>query len=118
MSVRIGVILAALSLSLGACATETVTEQRIVVAPHELTFAATDTTRAVSITHTCTCPFSWTSVVPAAATWLTVATSMQGDHTNVPVSIDRAKLPSDTSRAVIRFNSNFGSDSLLVTAIR
>jgi hypothetical protein len=108
-----------LSAVLSSCATDTVTEERIVVAPHALSFASSDSVKTVSVTHTCTCPFTWNAIVPQDAPWLKIAASMQGDHSDVPVSIDRSLLTQNSETATIHFTTNgYGSDSLVVTAER
>ena len=102
-----------------SCATETVQPERMVIAPRLVTFSPADTLRTVSITHTCTCPFTWWTSVPADAAWLVAPASMQGDHADVPIRVDRSKMSSDSAHAFIRFTSNaYGIDSLEVRAYR
>lgn len=104
---------------LTSCATESVQPERMVIAPRTLEFSSADTAKSVSITHTCTCPFTWWTSVPAEASWLQVPASMQGDHTDIRILVDRSKMTSDSVHAYVRFTSNaYGVDSLEVIARR
>jgi hypothetical protein len=93
--------------------------ERMVISPRTIQFAATDSVKTISVTHTCTCPFTWWTSVPADAGWLQVPASMQGDHAQVPITVDRTKMTSDSVHAFVRFTSNaYGIDSLEVIARR
>ena len=112
-----------LSLSLTSCFTTTpIVQERMVIEPRIITFAAPDTSKTISITHTCTCPFYWNATTSdASKQWLVVGrnfpASMQGDRSSITVSIDRSKLTkaSDTLRVRVQSNS-YGADSITVIA--
>ena len=108
-----------LILALQSCATEAPVQEKMVIDPHMLVFMRGDSVKTVSITHTCSCPFTWTSSVLPVSAWLTVPASTSGDHTDIPFSIDRSKLLSDTSSAVVHIISNsYGTDSIVVVAYK
>lgn len=114
----LGAIVAMAALIAG-CANDTPEPERMVITPKSLTFSATDTTKSISITHTCTCPFTWWASVPTEATWLNFPASMQGDHQDVAVSINPAKLTADSAHCFVRITSNaYGIDSIEVMAHR
>lgn len=90
-----------------------------MIDPHTVLFTALDSVKAVSITHTCTCPFSWTSQVLPVSPWLIVPADTSGDHADIPFRIDRSKLTADTAIAVVHIHSNsYGEDSVTVTVYR
>jgi hypothetical protein len=107
------------SAMLAGCATDPIIQEHMVIAPNTLTFRSPTTDSTISITHTCSCPFSWHDSVSPPASWLTFPTYQSGDKSDVPISINRALLTADTSRATIIIVSNsYGNDSILVTAIK
>jgi hypothetical protein len=115
----------ALTLLLGiaaivaSCTNDSVEPARMVIAPKAIEFMAGDSVEQLSITHTCTCPFTWWSSVPANAPWLVFPNSMQGDHADVAVTIDRTKLTADSASCFVRITSNaYGIDSIEVKAYR
>ena len=116
------IVSALLALSIVAvwiagCSTDTVTEERMVIAPRTLQFVPGDSVETVSITHTCTCPFTWWSSFDSTATWLSVPATMHGDHPDVQITVDRSKMPTDSVHAFIRITSNaYGIDSIEVIA--
>ena len=86
-------------------------------------FHSPDSMKTVSITHTCTCPFSWSATVMPTTNWLVVGTNFpsnqSGDKTDVPLSINRWLLTSDTNTATIRIVSNsYGDTSITVIAYK
>jgi hypothetical protein len=100
-----------------------ITVEKMVISPDTVVFPAGDSVAAVSITHTCTCPFSWNATISPATDWLVLDTNFQsyqsGDKDDVPVSINRWLLTSDTSRTFIHIVSNaYGGDSILVIAYK
>jgi len=96
----------------------TYTTHELVVNPKALTFSHADTAKILSITHTCTCPFSW-NVNVLTATSVLQNTSGSGDNTQVSIKIDRAKLTIDTLNAALQITSNgYGTDTVQVTIIR
>jgi hypothetical protein len=109
------------SAFLTGCATNPIVQERMVIVPDTIVFHPSTTDSSISITHTCSCPFSWSATIsPTADTaWLHFPTYQNGDKTNVPISIDRAKLSADTSRAAIAIASNsYGTDKIMVVAIK
>ncbi len=93
-----------------------VVSEYMIIAPHSIAMTAARPDSTVSITHSCTCPFTWNSTIIPASPWLTFPTYQNGDKTDVPISIDTSQLPVGTSHASIIINSNsYGEDSILVT---
>jgi hypothetical protein len=103
------------------CSTDPIVQERMVIAPDTIVFRPPTTDSSISITHTCSCPFSWSATISPTAdtTWLHFTTYQNGDKTNVPISINRANLIADTSRAAISIASNsYGTDTIVVVAIK
>lgn len=110
----------AIAFVLSGCFTEPpATTERMVIDPHTLSFSKPDTTQYVSITHTCTCPFSWQSKVVPASPWLFFPADTVGDHASIAVTIERSLMTTDTGRATVVITSNsYGIDSIQIVAIR
>ncbi len=103
------------------CANDPIVQERMVITPDTLVFRPPTTDSTISITHTCSCPFSWSAtVLPVSDTaWLHFPNYQSGDKSDVPISIDRSLLKADTSTATIVVASNsYGNDSIMVTALR
>lgn len=112
-------LLAIIVLMAGCSTAPPATQEYMIIAPQAIVFSDTTSDSTVSITHSCTCPFSWNATVTPTVAWLTFPTSQTGDKTDVPVSINRSLLTSDTNRAAILIVSNsYGDDSIVVTAVR
>lgn len=107
-------------LCVGCSVATPVQQEYMIVAPHAIVFStSTPDTMTVSITHSCTCPFSWNATVSPAASWLSFPSSLVGDKSDIPISVNTALLTADTSRATILIVSNsYGDDSIIVTAIK
>jgi hypothetical protein len=91
----------------------------MIIDPIELHFAQGESNKNLAITHTCTCPFTWWSSVPDNAPWLSFPATMTGDHTDIPVTIDRSRISTDSVSTYVKITSNaYGVDSVLVTAHR
>jgi hypothetical protein len=104
---------------LSGCSVAPAVQEHMVIAPRTIVFSSPQQDSTVSITHTCTCPFSWNATVSPQALWLSFPTNQSGDKTDVPISIDRTKLIADTNRATVTIASNsYGSDSIVVIAIK
>lgn len=106
---------------MAGCMNEPIIQERMVIAPDTVVFRPPTTDSTISITHTCTCPFSWNAtVLPTTDTaWLAFQNYQSGDKSDVPITIDRAKLSADTNRAQIAIASNsYGTDTIVVVAIR
>ena len=102
----------------------TFVQEKMVIDPHTVVFAAPDTAKTISITHTCTCPFYWnTTDLDTAKHWLKLTQNFpayrNGDWSTVPISIDRSQLmaATDTVRLQIASNS-YGWDTIRVVAIK
>lgn len=90
---------------------------RMVISPKVLTYQSGETTKTLSITHTCTCPFNWTvAVLPPNG--VLKDTTGTWDNTSVPIHIDRSKLMVDTLQTMLRISSAFGVDTVRVTIIK
>ena len=109
------------SMMLAGCMNDPIVQERMVIAPDTIVFRSPAMDSTISITHTCSCPFSWSATVsPATDTaWLHFQTYQSGDKKDVPISIDRTKLSSDTCRAAIVIASNsYGTDTIVAIAIK
>jgi hypothetical protein len=108
----------------GGCATAPpVIQEHMVISPSSFIFQAPDSATTVSITHTCTCPFTWTSSLRRSVPWLTLGqnfpASMTGDHASIPLTIDRSKLTQPRDSTVIAIASNsYGVDSITVLGLK
>ncbi len=120
MKSRIGIFFAAIfaAIFLG-CSVAPSVQEHMIISPHTLVLSSSKPDTTVSITHSCTCPFTWNATVSPAAPWLTFPASQTGDKTDVPLSIDTSLLTADTNRATILIISNsYGDDSIVVTSIK
>ena len=94
------------------------TVHTMTVSPTSLTFTHSDNSKTISITHDCTCPFSW-NVNVLTSTQVFKDTSGAGDNSQVSISIDRSKLSVDTLHAVLQITSNgYGTDTVQVTVLK
>ncbi len=101
------------------CSVAPAVQEHMIVAPHTMVLSSSTPDSTVSITHSCTCPFSWNATVSPVSPWLTFPSSQTGDKSDIPISIDTALLMADTNRATILIVSNsYGDDSIVVTAIK
>ena len=108
-----------LVLFAGCSVAPSVQQEHMIIAPHSIILSSLVQDSTVSITHSCTCPFSWNATVSPASPWLVFEPNQSGDKTDIPISIDTAKLTTDTSQAKIHIVSNsYGEDSIIVTAIK
>jgi hypothetical protein len=97
--------------------TTTYTVHEQVITPRTLTFAHSDAMKTLSITHTCTCPFSW-NINVLTSTQVLKDTSGYGDNTQVPIAIDRSKLTVDTLYSMLEIASSYGRDTITVTVLK
>ena len=94
------------------------TTHELVVSPKSLTFASGVSVQHVSITHTCTCPFSW-NVNPLDPTQVLLPASGVWDSTSATIRIDRTKLMTDTLHSSLQITSNgYGTDTISVTVLK
>jgi hypothetical protein len=108
-----------IALLFAGCSVAPAVQEYMIVAPHSIVFSPSALDSTVSITHSCTCPFSWNASVSPVSPWLTFQTSQSGDKSDIPISIDTSLLFADTNRATILIISNsYGDDSIVVTAIK
>lgn len=109
------------ALLAGCSVTAPVQQEYMIIAPHSIVLASPVSDSTVSITHSCTCPFTWNATISPSidTSWLIFPTYQSGDKTDIPISIDTSKLATGTSRATILIVSNsYGEDSIVVTAIK
>jgi hypothetical protein len=113
------IILIVLIGSLVGCDSSTVVEeQKMTVTPLSVVFQSGDSVKTISITHNCTCPFTWNGT-PVDSTNTLKAFSGTGDNTAKEVSILRANLTTDTLNAYWVVTSNgYGTDTIRATIIR
>jgi hypothetical protein len=96
----------------------TVLKHELVVSPMSLTFPSGVSVQHLSITHTCTCPFSWT-VNPLDLSLVLPSPRGNWDSTNAWIVIDRSKLTVDTLHSSLQITSNgYGTDTVQVIVIR
>ena len=111
-----------LSVALTAgCANEPIVSEYMIIHPDTIVFHAPSQDTTISITHSCSCPFTWTATIsPTPDTgWLKFQNYQSGDKTDVPISINRTRLQADTNRATIHLVSNsYGDTTISVIAIR
>ncbi|GEM_PF-2175588 len=109
---------ALLAVAIG-CSNAPIIPEYMIIQPDTLILRAPTADTTVSITHSCTCPFSWNSTVNPPSPWLTFQNYQSGDRMNIPISIDRTKLTSDTSRAIVSIASNsYGDTTIVIEAIK
>jgi hypothetical protein len=121
MKFRLSCLLILSAGFVAGCVNAPITQEYMIVNPHTVVLPKGDSVSAVSITHSCTCPFTWTSTIaPASASgWLQFPLDTTGDHPSIPIAVFPSRMPSDTNRATITINSNsYGSDSIQVVAYR
>ena len=118
-------LLVTILVLLSSCASDPVTSsEHMIFSSQAFRFQHGDSLTAVSITHSCTCPFTWTSTLTANDTldtlaWLGFPKSMAGDQHEVPIVTHPWLYPHDTNRASILIKSNsYGNETISVTAIR
>ena len=93
-------------LFLAGCFPSTaVVPEYMTVSPHLLTYAPGQTIHTMALTHSCTCPITWTILPPPNTAWLQVGTSHVGDVDHDTVRVDRTQLTQDTSRALLQISS-------------
>jgi hypothetical protein len=98
--------------------TTTVITHELQVSPHSLTFAHGESVKTLSVTHSCTCPFSWNLNV-LTVTQVLKDTSGTGDNTRVPIWIDRTKLTTDTLVAALQVKADgYGIDTVAITVFK
>lgn len=112
------VLLFFVSLLYGCESNTTVEEQKMTVSPLELVFQSGESTKTLSVTHNCSCPFNWNGA-PLDSTGTLQAFSGNGDNTAKEVTILREQMVSDTLNAAWVVTSNgYGTDTVRVTVIR
>jgi len=110
-----------LAVAMMGCSNDptTYTAREMIVTPKSLTFASGVSVQNLSITHTCTCPFSWVVNVLDSTSAVLQPTNGSGDNTKVTINIDRTKLTKDTLKSFLQITSNgYGTDTVLVTVIK
>lgn len=96
----------------------TVIEHALVVTPKTLTFAHGVSSQNLSITHTCSCPFSW-NANPLDTDKVLQAASGFWDSSHALITIDRSQLKQDTLHSRLQIISNgYGTDTIAVTVLR
>jgi len=105
---------------IGCLTAPPVIQEYMIINPHTVAFTKSDTVSAVSITHSCTCPFTWISkITPAsAAAWIVFPADTTGDHASIQIGVLPSLMPADTNRATITIvSNNYGTDSIQVVAL-
>jgi hypothetical protein len=102
--------------------TVVVEDQRMIVSPTTLVFNSGETEKTISISHTCTCAFSWTCSVTPPNGVLKDTNGIGDTPTAVIRVVDRSKMTSDTLHTSIIVSNNspivYGIDTIAVTVIR
>jgi hypothetical protein len=108
-----------IAAALAGCSVAPAVQEHMIIAPHTIVFSSTTQDSTVSITHSCTCPFTWNATVSPVSPWLTFQLYQSGDKTDIPISVNDTLFTADTNRATILIVSNsYGEDSIVVTAIK
>ena len=102
---RPSIVLAALLLGTIGCSTSSVlVPEYMTVSPHALVYATPDTLHTLALSHSCTCPISWTLTKSDSTNWLHInptttgdQPTASGDQAKFPITIDRTLLLRDTS---------------------
>jgi hypothetical protein len=124
---RLPFFLAACSLILtvGCSTNSALVPEYMTVSPHLLTYQTADNVHTVALTHSCTCPITWTITKSDSEKWVKVTPSAINDQGNFPVTIDRSLLTRDTSIAYLYVTTNeyktqSGNlfDTVMIKAIR
>ncbi len=108
------------ALALASCDNTTtgVIEHVMTVSPTTLTYAHGEDSKTISITHNCTCPFSW-NVNVLTATGVLRDTNGIGNNDKLPIIIDRTKMTGDTLHATLQVTSNgYGTETVAVTILK
>jgi hypothetical protein len=116
---RLPFFLAACSLILtvGCSTNSALVPEYMTVSPHLLTYQTADNVHTVALTHSCTCPITWTITKSDSEKWVKVTPSA--------ITIDRSLLTRDTSIAYLYVTTNeyktqSGNlfDTVMIKAIR
>lgn len=105
-------------IAIGCNSTTATEERKMELSPKTLVFQASETQKTISITHTCTCAFSWHCTTKDTSGALVLVGSGSGDKTAVPIQVDRLKLAVDTLITYVHVTSNYQPDSVLVTVYK
>src|ERR1044071_3314765 len=132
---RVFGFLAILLVLCSGCVSEPVTtSEHMIFSSKVVRFERGVSSASISITHSCTCPFGWTStVIPESAikttdkdtAWLIFPwvdpTMMVGDQHNGPIETRPGSYDADTNYATIIIRSEhntYGTDTIQIVAIR
>jgi hypothetical protein len=100
------------------CSETTSFERKMELSPKTLVFQPTEMIKTISITHTCTCPFSWKCATRDTSGTLVLVADGSGDNSAVPIQIDHTKMTLDTLITYVNVTSNYQPDSVLVTVYK
>ena len=111
--------------TLGCSTSSVLVPEYMTVSPQLLTYSAGDSVHTLALTHSCTCPITWTILKPDSVQWVRVNGSAAGDQGSFPVIIHRSQLPRDTSITYLfittgeyRTQSGAQFDTVTIKAIR
>ena len=105
-------------IAAGCSETTSSFERKMELSPKTLVFQPSENMKTVSITHTCTCAFSWHCTTKDTSGALILIGTGSQDNENVPIQIDRSKLIVDTLITYVHVTSNYQPDSVLVTVYK
>jgi hypothetical protein len=105
-------------IAAGCSETTSSFERKMELSPKTLVFQPSETQKTISITHTCTCAFTWHCTTKDTSGALVLVASGSGDNTAVPIQVDRSKLMVDTLITYVHVTSNYQPDSVLVTVYK
>jgi len=105
-------------IAAGCSETTSSFERKMELSPKTLVFQPSENMKTVSITHTCTCAFSWHCTTKDTSGALILVASGSGDNSAVPIQVDRSKLTVDTLVTYVHVTSNYQPDSVLVTVYK
>src|SRR5690242_16736550 len=116
--VKAFILLVMIGFSIGCDSADDSEVRRMTVSPLAVVFGPGDSVKTLSITHNCTCPFTWNGT-PVDSTNTLIAFSGTSDNTAKQVAIMRPNLTVDTLKAYWVVTSNgYGTDTVHVTVYR
>lgn len=112
------ILLLIVGFSMGCDSVVNSEARKMTVSPLSLVFAPGDSVKTLSITHNCTCPFTWNGT-PVDSTNTLIAFSGTNDNTAKQVAIMRTNLTVDTLQAYwVVTSDGYGTDTVRVTIYR
>src|ERR1051325_10340183 len=115
-----GLLAAFLVLMPGCVSEPPTTREYMIISQKNIVFSQNDSIHHISITHSCTCPFSWTAHLnDTSVHWLEFpidsSSAVIGDHNNIFIGTYPSLYTKDTNDVTITvISNNYGSDTIHV----